>query len=128
MGGFFMGNRTEVSLSNQTFGDVTAWRAIRKADGNGNQIGFQESHLQTNSDYQKPHIPVTIFQTEKPKAAQPPTNRITELNGQLSTLWQQKITGEISPKEYKTRQQELARKLHEAERQRGHKPVRTKRE
>lgn len=114
-----MGNRIEVSLSNRTFDDVTAWRAIRKADRNGVQRGFQESHLQTNSA-------VTVFQTEKPKAAQPTTNRITDLNGQLSTLRQQKKAGKISPKEYRTQQRELASILHETERRRGHKPIRTK--
>lgn len=101
-----MRNSAEVSLSNRSFPDITAWRAVRNAGKSG--------------------MPVTIFQLESSQATQPPTNRITELNGQLSVLWQQKKTGEISPKEYRTRQQELASILHEAERQRGHKPIRTK--
>ena len=96
-----MRNKAEVSLSNPSlFPDVTAWRALRNVERG-----------------MKAHSPV-----EQPK----PINRIAELNGQLSTLWQQKKTGEISPKEYRTRQQELASILHEAERQRGHRSIRTK--
>lgn len=106
-----MGNRIEVSLSNRTFRDVTAWRAIRNAERNCKQ-GFQTSP--------------SVFQPEKLQVTQLTTNKIAELNGQLSTLWQRKKTGEISPKEYRVRQQELAGKLYEAESQRGHKPIRTK--
>lgn len=54
-----------------------------------------------------------------------PPNAISELNGELSTLWKLKKTGEINPMKYRVKQQELASKLHEAERQRGNKPVRT---
>lgn len=120
-----MGNRIEVPLSNRTFDDVTAWRAIRNAERNGIQR-FQESHSQTNSDYQTPRIPVTIFQPEKSQATHPTTNRITDLNGQLSTLRQQKKAGEISPKEYRARQQKFAQKLHEEMEKRGHRPLRKK--
>jgi len=108
-----MGNRIETSLSNCTFGDVTAWRAIRNADKNSTQ---KESFLD-----QTP-----ISKSEGMQTIQSQANKITELNGQLSVLWRQKQTGEISPKEYRTLQQELASKLHDAERQRGHKPIRTK--
>lgn len=61
------------------------------------------------------------------KARDPQTVRITELNQQLALLWTKKHEGQISNREYRTQQQELASKLHEAERQRGHKPIRTKR-
>ena len=88
-----MGNRIEISLSNRTFEDVTAWRGIRNA----------EKRVELRSP-----------------------NIVADLNGQLSTLWELKTTGEITPKEYRAKQQELTSKLHGTERQRGHKPIRTK--
>jgi len=74
--------------------------------------------------------PVVLYENTAPKKSNtnedPLTTRITNIRKQLESLRIQRKNGEISPKEYRRTQQELASELHETERQRGNKPIRTK--
>ena len=123
-----MVNRAEVSLSNPSlFSDVTAWRAIRNVDRKRTQCPqVYCSDKKLNYQNQTPPIPVTIYQPEKPQAMQPTTNIISELNGQLSVLWQQKKEGKISSSYYRIRQKELAEELHTEMERKGYKSIRKK--
>jgi hypothetical protein len=102
-----MRNRIEVPLSNYTFGDATAWRAIRNAE----RAASHKSLFGEN-----PEVKIGNLQNE----------RITGLNQQLGELRKQKNQGLITPSEYRMVQKELATQLHEQMRKAGHKPIRTK--
>jgi hypothetical protein len=99
-----MRNRAEISLSNQTFGDVTAWRGIRSA-GKNTIVEF--------------HVPV-----EQPK----PVNRIAELNEELRRFNNLRGT-DLTPQQksqLEFLQKQNRNKLFEEMKIVGHKPIRTK--
>lgn len=99
-----MRNRREASLSNQIFGDVTAWRAVRNA-GRINPSFHEEQ--------------------QNPK----PSNRIAELNEELrrlNVLRKTDLTGSQRA-QLTLLQNQFACNLHHEMIKTGHKPIRTKR-
>lgn len=119
-----MRNRAEAPLSNQTFQDVTAWRAIINIGGAEiKQPNLEQLHSITVFSSE---VAQKIEQPHVVKSKDPQTVRITELNQQLALLWTKKHEGQISNREYRTQQQEFVKQLHEEMEKRGHRLIRTK--
>ena len=136
--------RNRETLGNVIFADPTASKAVEYVSIGEKRCARKQLRLSRNSPDSENVIgmvhtevnPVVIYPainelaiTQPPqilKTKDPQTARITEIRKQLESLWIKKESGEISPKEYRERQQELAGILHDAERQMEHKPIRTK--
>ena len=85
-----------LSLSNRTFPDITAWRGIRNADRR--VVG-------------------------KPKEVEDPQKTIvTNLHQELASLRIQRQNREVSKKEYRAKQEKIAKLLQEEEISRGNRP------
>lgn len=126
-----MRNRVEVPLSNQTFSDITAWRAIRNAEKqtkrSSPRLFATESEFRAN--------PTTLFTmdtieehslSQTRKNRYPQTARITELNQTLENLWKQRKSKQITRHEYSNRHGLLVSELNNEMQKVGHRPVRVK--
>ena len=112
------------SLSNQTFRDVTAWRAVRNADRKGTErktghADVLSNRLNSQTDF------ITIYQRlQEPKTKLVQPNRIAQLNEQLTNLHKLKKEGHVVTKEQKAQYRMLRTQykaeLHEEMEKRGH--------
>jgi len=129
--------RNRETFGNTIFRDPTASQAVQYVSiGEKRLVRKQLNQSRDFPDNVKPETNSTnIYSarnevtTKYPailKTVDPQTARVTEIRKQLESLWAQKKNGEISPKEYRKQQQELASELHHTERQRGQKATRTK--
>lgn len=109
-----MGNRIEAPLSNQTFQDVTAWRAIRNADRSTSSLQT-EFHPQSSTLCQNQPDIHSGREKKKLKRA-----KITELQQALAEAKIQAKEGKITWNQLDIIRQELVPKLHVVEK-RGHK-------
>ncbi|EKD64984.1 MAG: hypothetical protein ACD_50C00224G0002 [uncultured bacterium] len=133
-----MRNRAEILLSNKTFPDNTADKAIQNVDRwtkTKSGLSTKESILKQNRPrshilYVSPLVQQTtepntpVKQSQKVKS--PETTRLAELNQILADLSQQRKNKLISRAEFNALHAPLVNELNEVTQMAGYKPLRSK--
>lgn len=105
-----MRNRVESRLNNQTFSDITAWRAIRNADRTNRQ---KVDVLPAEFDHQENSI--TIYQQpERPNIKTQQPSRKSQLHQELTRLNILKDNGCFTTKQEKAQFRMLRKQLRQA--------------